>query len=331
MILRQTNPEHSVSMLIYKYSRLILLLIVIVTMSILRPTQFLTFSNFFTVITSQAPYLFIISCSMTLAILISGIDLSIGSVLALSSCVGGYYIVKGHIVFGMITALIIGALIGLVNGLLISQLNLHPFLATYGMNWIARGLAYTFMGGQMFYLFPEKFRLISTAQIGDISISLLIAAVVFAVLWFFTMRTTFGREMYMVGRNADAARMAGVNNTRIVIVVFITSGILAAFTGLLFVARLNAAEATIGSSFNLMTIAATLVGGTQFGGGKGSVARTVLGVLIVLFIQNGLNILNVSSLWQDVVIGIVIILSVLIERVGAYLNDRAIERAAQVQ
>lgn len=312
--------------ILFKYSRVIILLLIIIVMSIINPKSFLTVQNFLNVITFQAPYLLMISCAMTLAIVIRGIDLSIGSVLAVSSCIGASFIVNGQILLGIVVALAIGIFFGIGNGFLIAKVGLPPFLATYGMNWVARGVAYSFMGGMQFYSFPSSFRAIATTNIFGVSIAVFIATVMVLILGFVSYKTVFGREIYMVGRNPRASKMSGVNTNRVIMITFIVNGFIAAFVGLMYVARLNSAEAVIGENFTLMMIAATLVGGTQFGGGRGGVARTIVGTLIIVFLKNGLNIMGVPSLWENLVIGVVIILSVLIERAGgSFVTEQRIK------
>ncbi|GAB2046502.1 ABC transporter permease [Agathobaculum sp. TL06] len=299
----------------FKYSQVVMLLLIILVFSITTP-NFFTLNNFATVVMKQLPFLLIISLGMTLAILANGIDLSIGSTLALSSCVASYFLVKGQDTLGILSAVVISCVIGYINGILITKIHLVPFIATYSMNLVARGLAYLFMGGMMYYGFSDAFCSIAGGSILGISNLLWIAAVIFLLMFAVMKKTVFGRNIYGVGSNKEATTLSGINSDRVLIAVYTINGLLAGITGLLYISRLNAAESTIGADFTLQMIAATLIGGTRFGGGKGGVGRTLVGVLTMMFLTNAMNLNKVSSLWQDAVFGAVIILSLFIDLLG---------------
>jgi ribose transport system permease protein len=279
-------------------------------------SRFLTVANLANVITQQAPFLMLISFGMTLAIITKGIDLSLGATVALSSCLAAYFIKNGQIMAGVLVSLGVGAAAGAVNGILITKVGLSPFFATYGMDWLIRGFAYMFMGGTMIYGLDEKFRLIGTGSVCGVSNLIIITAVIFVILFVLLCRTNYGRNIYAIGCNERATRLSGVNTSQKLISVYMIGGFLAAVAGLLYIARLNAAEAVIGENFSMQSMAATLVGGTSFIGGQGGIGRTVIGALIIVFITNGLNLLNISSLWQQVLTGLVILLSLFIEKFG---------------
>ena len=292
-----------------------MLLVIIIGFS-LTTENFGTLDNFTTVVMQQLPFLLIISMGMTMAIITKGIDLSIGSILALSSCVGAYFLQKGQDLTGVLAALLIGLVLGMMNGLLITKVHLIPFIATYSMNLVVRGLAYLFMGGLLYYGFSDRFRSLATGSIAGISNLLIISMVIFFALLFVLKRTVFGRNVYAMGFNRNATTLSGINTDRVLISIYTVNGLLAAVTGLLYISRLNAAESTIGNDFTLKMIAATLIGGTPFSGGKGGIEKTIVGVLIMMFLTNGMNLNRVSSLWQDAVFGAVIVLSLLINKLG---------------
>jgi ribose transport system permease protein len=300
---------------LFRYSRILLLFLIVTVLSLLN-SRFLTLNNLSNVITQQAPFLILISFGMTLAIITKGIDLSLGATVALSSCLAAYFIKNGQILLGVTVSLGIGAAAGAANGLLITKVGLSPFFATYGMDWLIRGFAYMFMGGTMIYGFNEKFRLIGTGSWCGVSNLIIITVMIFVSLFVLLCRTNYGRNIYALGCNEKATRLSGVNTAQKIISVYMIGGILAAITGLLYIARLNAAEAVIGENFSMQSMAATLVGGTSFAGGQGGVGRTVIGALIIVFITNGLNLLNISPLWQQVLTGFVILLSLFIEKFG---------------
>lgn len=304
-----------------KYSRIVMLALIIIVLSILSP-NFLTKSNILNVVTQQAPFLMILSFGMTLAIITNGIDISMSSILALSSCLAAYFIKNGNIALGIIIGLATGAFLGSLNGILITKVGLSPFIATYGIDWISRGLAYVFMGGAMIYEFSDNFRIIGTGTIMGVSNLVFIAVVIFGVILFALKKGTYGRNIYSIGNNVKATKLSGVNTDKILISVYTINGLLAAIAGILYIARLNAAEAVIGDKFTMNSMAATLIGGTSFGGGKGGVGGTVIGVLIMVFITNGMNILGVSSLWQDIVFGAIILFSIILEKVSSNIVSK---------
>lgn len=283
---------------------------------------FRTLDNLTNIVMQQMPFLLIIGIGMTMAILTKGIDLSIGATLALSSCVGAYFIKDGKDATGVAVALAIGIAVGLINGLLITKIKLVPFIATYTMNMVVRGLAYLFMGGLLYYGFSDKFRSIAVNNLGPFSNLFIISFIVFFILLFILKKTTFGMSVYSIGMNRYATKLSGINTDAVLITVYTINGLLAAITGLLYIARLNAAESTIGTDFTIKMMAATLIGGTPFTGGKGGIERTMIGVAIMMVISNGLNIKGVSSLWQDAVFGAVIVISLFINKLGEKLIAR---------
>ena len=300
---------------VFNYSHVVLLILVIIIFSLFTP-NFLTLSNLLTVATNQAPFLLIIAMGMMMAILAHGIDLSIGSTLALSSAVAAFFLQSGRGIIGIPLAIIISLGIGAMNGVLITKIHLIPFIATYSMNLVVRGLCYLFTGGLQFFNFSDSFRNFAGGKILGISNAFWIAAVVFIAIWFLTTRTTFGRSLYGVGMNSEATALSGINANGVLIVVYALNGLLGGICGLMYASRLNGVDPTIGADFNLRMIAATLIGGTRFGGGRGSVVRTLFGVLIMMFLTNALNLNKVSSNWQDAMFGMVIVISLFIDLIG---------------
>lgn len=305
---------------IFQYSQVVMLFLILIVFSVTTP-NFFTANNFLTVIMKQLPFLLIISLGMTMAIIAKGIDLSMGSTLALSSCIAAYFLAKGQDISGILAALAISCLIGFLNGILITKVHLVPFIATYSMNLVVRGLTYLFMGGLMYYGFSESFCSIAGGSILGISNLLWISGIIFLILLFVIRKTVFGRNLYAVGSNQAATTLSGIDSEKVLIAVYTLNGLLSGITGLLYISRLNAAESTIGSDFTLKMIAATLIGGTRFGGGKGGIGLTLIGVLIMMFLTNAMNLNKVSSLWQDAVFGGVIILSLFIGLLGEKVMD----------
>ena len=300
-----------------KYLKILLLIAIIVVASIYAndPVE-----NFFTVIMSQAPFMLIYCFGMTLAILTGGLDLSVGSVAALSSYVAAMLIIQGQVVLGMIVGLAIGAGIGAINGLLITKVKVPSFIATYGMDWVVRGLVLFILAGTKIFGFADEFRLISTGEVVEFSKTMkisnpfVIVVIIFVILLFMLRKTVFGRNVYATGANINATRITGVNTCRVIMIVYALSGLLAAIAGLLYAAVLDCAEPNMGYQYGLMAIAATLIGGTSISGGKGGVGNTIIGVLIIVFLTNALAVLGISHLWQQAVFGIVIIIAALMEK-----------------
>jgi ribose transport system permease protein len=305
------------------YSRILLLVFIMAGMSILKPEAFLTSENFSTVIFQQAPFTILMSFGMTLAIITNGIDVSMGSVLVLTSVLCAGFIKQEQYVIGIIIALSVGIFCGFLNGVLISRVGVTPFIATYGIDYATLGIAFVYTGGAYIYDFPQSFRLISTGKILGISNLAIITFLIFIILYGITRKTTFGRRMHSAGFNLNATILSGINAKNTITIVYSINGLLAASAGILYMARLNAADPGISGSFTLDSIAATLIGGTSFGGGKGSLAGTVIGALIIVFIRNSMNIMGVSTTWQQTAVGFIIVFSILLEAVTRYINNKA--------
>jgi len=299
-----------------RVSRLIALLILCGVLALLTPT-FLTASNLINVV-RQASLLSIIALGMTMTMLIKGIDLSVGSVLALTSCLAAKLLVAqnsiGEMVLGILFALALGAFLGALNGLAVTALKLHGFLVTFGMMQVARGLAYLYMHGTVIGGFRSEFTFLGAGRLLGIPTPIIVAAVVVLLTHFLLTNTTFGRSVYGIGANDSAARYSGLNLPRTTIIGYAFSGLTATLAGLLYIARLDTAEAQIGEAFNLQAIGAAAIGGTSFDGGVGSAWETVIGALIMSVLANGMNLLNISSLWQTFVTGAAIVVAVIIDR-----------------
>ncbi len=296
------------------YSRVLLLLLLIGIMAVARPGSFWTYENIATVMFQQAPFTILMSFGMTLAIITKGIDKSMGSVLVLSNALCAPFLKAGQYFLGVFLALGIGGASGALNGLLITRVGIAPFIATYGVDFIALGLAFVLTNGGYVYGFSDSFRLLTNGTlIPGVPNIAVITLLIFLVLFFITRKTIFGRQIYSVGHNFNAATLSGIHAKNTVLIVYIINGLLATVTGILYISRLNAADPNISGSFTLDSIAATLIGGTSFGGGKGSVVNTVIGALIIVFIRNSMNVLNVSTNWQQVMVGAVIVISVFYE------------------
>ena len=295
-------------------SRLIALVLLIVVLSILSP-YFLTWTNLVNVL-RQASLQFMISAGLTIVILTAGIDLSVGAVLGLAACVAASLISGGFVVLGIVSALLAGLVCGAVNGLLVTIGRIPPFIATYGMLWIAFGLGYVFMKGEVIYGLPEGFRFIGTGFLWGIPFPVIVATALLAALHLMLHQTVLGRSIYAIGGNPDAARLSGMPVTRRLVTVYALSGFLSGFAALVVIARINAADSGVGEDLLLPAIAAVCLGGTPLFGGIGGIMGTAVGAIILALIVNGINLLGVQTFWQNAVMGTIILISVLADQLG---------------
>jgi ribose/xylose/arabinose/galactoside ABC-type transport system permease subunit len=276
--------------------------------------RFLTVNNAVNVL-RQSTINGIIAVGMTFVILTAGIDLSVGATLALSTVVTANLLQQEiPVLLAVLIGLALGAALGFVNGLIITKTKVPPFVATLGMMTVARGLALTYTQGRPITGLPDAFRFIGTGSLGPIPMPIIIAGLTFLVGWIVLNRTKMGEYIYAIGNNPVAARYAGIATDVYITFVYVLAGFLSALAGMILVARLNSAQPTAAIGYEFDAIAAVVVGGTSFAGGEGSLGGTLLGVLVIAVINNGLNLLNVSSFYQPVVTGIVIALALLIYR-----------------
>jgi len=289
-------------------SRLAAMLALVVVLSLLAP-NFLTVGNLTTVM-RQAALQLVMSAGLTLVILTGGIDLSVGAVIGLSACLGGTFLAGGSVVTGIGAALLVGLACGLANGVLVAYLRIPSFIATYGMLWIAFGLGYVFMQGEVIYGFPPVFRFMGVGNLGPVPMIVVVATGVLLALHVLLGRTPYGRAIYAIGGNLTAARLSGMPVQFRLMLCYGISGLVAAFAGLLAISRTNAADAGLGEELLLPAIAAVALGGTSLSGGIGGVLGTAIGAVILSLIINGLNLLGVRTFWQSFVMGALILISV---------------------
>jgi ribose transport system permease protein len=275
--------------------------------------HFLTVSNLLNVL-EQTSINAIVAVGMTYVIISGGIDLSVGSVLAVAGIALALALEGGLPAPAAIgIALATGTVCGLANGVLITLGRLPPFIATLGMMSVARGAALMLAEGRPISGFSEGFRALATARVVMVPAPVLLTAVVYLVAHFVLVRTVFGRATYAIGGNEEAARLSGVHVQFHKTAVYGVAGLTSAVAAILLTARLNSAQPTAGTMYELDAIAATVIGGTSLLGGEGTLVGALIGALIMGVLRNGLNLLNVSSFFQQVVIGAVIIGAVLID------------------
>ncbi|MDR2181545.1 MAG: ABC transporter permease, partial [Treponema sp.] len=287
--------------------------------------QFLSVGNLMNV-AGQAAVNSIISIGLFLAILTSGIDLSVGSVLALSTMFMGLFAKNFNMnpYLALLSCLVIGTLLGLMNGLMLTKMRLpHPFISTMGMKQIARGLCLVVTATLPVYGFADPIVFLGNATVGRMPVSFILVAVLYITMYFFLTRTKTGRYIYAVGGNKEAARLSGINVDGILNLVYSMSGFMAALAGIVLVGRVNTAYPLAGQDYETDAIAAVIIGGASFFGGVGKIGNTIVGVLLIAVLRNGLNLMGVPSAWQTTTIGAVIIIAVFIDVLRQGLGKKA--------
>lgn len=305
--------------LLLRYSNVVALLVLIVAAVVASP-YFFELRNIMNLLRGAAP-LAVVAIGMTIVILNKGIDLSVGSVLGVSAIVIGT-VTPLSPVLAIVLALLCGTAIGVVNGLLITKARLQPFIATLAMLIFARGIVYIVTDGANIVLRqpPAWFSFIGSGYVGSVPMPVIIAAVVWALAAYILGSLRFGRHIYAVGANEEAARLYGIPVDWVKIRVYAMSGFLAALAGILVVGRLTVAEPNAGQLIELDAISATLIGGTIFDGGVGGVHGTILGVLILAVLGNVLNLVGVSPFVQMLLQGVIIVIAVIMSDLRSRLK-----------
>ncbi|MCX8600673.1 MULTISPECIES: ribose ABC transporter permease [unclassified Gilliamella] len=296
---------------------LITLLVLIAIVSCLSD-NFFTLNNFFNIL-QQTSINAIIAVGMTLVILTSGIDLAVGSIFALAGALTASMISSDISPFIAISAsLIISALLGAFSGVIIAKGKLQAFIATLVMMLILRGVTQVYTKGSPISTGTndnsEIFESIAFGRIFGIPVPILIMALVFIAAWYLLKYTRLGRYIYALGGNEAATRLSGINVDRVKIIVYALSGLLCALASTIEVSRLSSAQPTAGTGYEMDAIAAVVLGGTSMSGGRGKIFGTLIGALILGFLNNGLNMLGVDAYYQMIVKGVVILLAVLVDK-----------------
>lgn len=292
------------------------LLAMVIALSIVSP-HFLTWNNLINLVRQVSIYA-IVAVGMTFVIITAGIDLSVGSVMSITSIAMATLMVD----YGwngpaaLLLGLAFGGLIGLLNGLMSTKVGLPPFIATLGMMSVTRGLGYVYTNGAPIYGLPAAFRWIGNGMIGPVPVPVVLMLLVVIIGHFLLMHTKLGRYCFAIGGNEEAATLSGIRVDRYKIAAYAMTGVLSALAGAIMAARLNAAAPTAGDGYELDIIAATVIGGVSLMGGHGSVLGSLVGALIMGVVRNGLNLLVVSPNWQRVVIGGIILLAVAVDVYG---------------
>lgn len=289
------------------------LILIVVILSIIS-SDFLSISNVFNVL-RQVSINALLAFGMTFVILTGGIDLSVGSIIALSSALAAGMMAAGtNPWLAILVGLLSGSAMGTINGVIITRGKVAPFIATLATMTIFRGLTLVYTQGKPITGLPDSFGLIGRGYLFQIPMPVIWMLVAFIVLYVILKFTSFGRHVFALGGNEEATRLSGINTHGVKTLVYSISGLLASLSGIILTSRLNSAQPTAGTSYELDAIAAVVLGGTSLSGGKGWIAGTLVGAMIIGILDNGLNLLNVSSFYQQVVKGGVILLAVLLDR-----------------
>ena len=295
----------------------VIALIILMAVITIINSNFLTANNLLNLllqVTSNA----LIAFGMTFVILTGGIDLSVGSILALSSALTAGLLGSGMpVILAILISLILGCILGMMNGLLISYGKLAPFIVTLATMTIFRGATLVYTNGNPITKGLSDtflFQFLGQGYIVGIPFPVIIMFIVFIILYVLLHKTAFGKSVYAIGGNEKAAYISGVKLNKVKIIIYSISGMMASISGLIITSRLSSAQPTAGASYEMDAIAAVVLGGTSLSGGKGRILGTLIGALIIGVLNNGLNIIGVSAFWQQVVKGVVILIAVLIDR-----------------
>ncbi len=294
------------------YSGIILVIIVACIFMNFRSENFLTPNNILNILRQISVY-GILACGMAFAMMTGGIDLTVGSIAGVSGAVTALFVTRGTmpLILAMLVSIVLGAIIGLVTGFVISRTGIPPFIMTLGMQITLRGACYLICEGKPIGNLPDNLVNLGLGDIGGIPVPIFFMVGSFIVVGIILSRTSFGRSVYATGGNYQAAFHSGINAKRVVMTAYMISGICAALAGIILTARNASAQPTAGNTFETEAIAACAMGGVSFNGGKGAVVGIFFGALLMGIINNAMNLMYISSYWQQVVKGIVIIGSVL--------------------
>ncbi|MDO5344457.1 MAG: ribose ABC transporter permease [Lachnospiraceae bacterium] len=277
-------------------------------------TTFLTQKNIFNILRQNSTNLFL-ATGMTMVIILGGIELSVGSVIALSGCVAAGCVVNLGLpeIVGFLAALLVGALVGIFNGFVISMTDIPPFIVTLASMNITKGIALVLTGGAPIRCMTDAFKFPGAGYVGPVPTPVILMLIVFIIAALIINRTKLGRHMYAVGGNAQAAQFSGINVKKVKFIIYAYTGLMSGLAGIVTASRLYSGQPTAGDGAEMDAIAAVVVGGTSMSGGSGRIGGTLIGVLIIGVLNNGLNLMGVDSNWQFIVKGFVILLAVYVD------------------
>ncbi|CAK6479804.1 Ribose import permease protein RbsC [Peribacillus frigoritolerans] len=298
-----------------KFGPLLALVLLFIVITVLNPS-FMEPNNILNLL-RQTSINALIAFGMTFIILTGGIDLSVGSILALSSALMAGMMVSGlDPILAILVGILLGAIMGVINGILVSKGKMAPFIVTLATMTIFRGLTLVYTDGKPITGIGDSvmFQMLGRGYFLGVPVPAVVMIIAFMILWFLLHKTSFGRKTYAIGGNERASRISGIKVDRVKVAIYGRAGTMAAIAGAILTSRLNSAQPTAGQSYEMDAIAAVVLGGTSLSGGKGRLFGTLVGVLIIGTLNNGMNLLGVSSFYQQVVKGAVILIAVLLDR-----------------
>ncbi len=304
-----------------EFTMLGIFIVFFVIMSVISG-NFLSSGNMLNVV-SQVASNAMMSVGMTIVIITAGIDLSVGGILGLSAMIGAIQMVNtGSAVIGFVVMMVVSIICGLVNGFLVGYIKMPAFIVTLGTMNICRSLDYVISDANTQSGFPAEWKFIGQTKVGGIPMYLIFMIIVFAAFIFILQKTKFGRMLYACGSNAEAATLSGINVKLNVCLAYVISGLMCGFAAWIMTSRLMACDPTYGDGAEMDAIAAAVIGGTSMSGGRGSIWGTIIGIFLVGFLRNALNLLGVNPYWQGTALGVVIIVAVLAERISSMKGNK---------
>jgi ribose transport system permease protein len=297
-------------------------LCLILSINPITKDTFLTSRNIFNILRQISSNLYL-ACGMTMVIILGGIDLSVGSVIALSGCIAAGAVSRYNLplAIALILGILIGLIVGIFNGFVISRTTIPAFIVTLATMNIAKGFAYVYTGGSPVRVVTKEWQFLGAGYIGSVPTPVILLVIVLIITAVIMNKSKMGRYIYAVGGNAQAARFSGIKVSKVKFFVHAYSGLMAGLAGIVLASRMYSGQPTAGEGAEMDAIAAVVVGGTSMAGGSGKIGGTIIGGLIIGVLNNGLNLLNVNSFWQYVVKGAVILLAVFID----YLKNRKVK------
>jgi inositol transport system permease protein len=307
-----------------KYLILVILVAVVGLLTLATGGKFLQAQNLINVVRQMTP-IAILAIGLTVVIISTGIDLSVGSIIALAAVVATslaqqpdatnlmYPGLHLPVIAPVLAGLGVGAACGLVNGLLIAGFRIPPFIATLGMMTAARGLALIYSNGRPISKLTPEFNFLGQGEPLGLPVPIILLALVAIIAQVMLHYTRFGRHVYALGGNEQAARVSGINAGRVKLGIYAFSGLLAGLAGMILAGRIGSGNPTLGTGYELDAIASAVIGGTSFTGGIGTVWGTIVGALLIGSLNTGLDLLNVSNFWQQVAKGVIIVLAIIID------------------
>ncbi|UOF92550.1 ABC transporter permease [Fodinisporobacter ferrooxydans] len=301
-----STPTHTLRRFFEKLAPFLFLIFIMIILSVISP-NFLTIRNLLTILL-QISIVGIITVGETMVLITAGVDLSVGSIVGLSGVLSTLLMADVHfpIWLAVIGGIIVGGLVGMVNGVLVTKVKLPSFISTLGMMGVARGFALILTGGVTVFNLPDQFGWIGGGRFAGIPVPVYFLVAVGIIGTFVLNRTRLGRYTYAIGSNSETARLSGINISKYLVIIYAIAGTLSGLAGVILASRIITGEPTAGLGYELDVIAACVIGGTSLFGGEGTVLGSMIGAALMGVIRNGSDLLNISAFWQQVIIGIII-------------------------